>query len=253
MLNVGVVGCTGKLGKVIVQNIINDTELKLTSPIGRKGSQFIGQDISKIIGGIHRNIFISDDIQITDSCDVFIDCTNAENFINQNAEQYLHKRKPVVIATTGFSNDDFTKIEHLAKQMPIIFSANYSIALYTFIESLKLVAKNITQSTDIHIIELHHNQKKDAPSGTAIRIKEALCEANSKIQKDKINISSVRGGTILGEHKVIFSNEKDEVLEYIHKVSSRESFASGIIQVAKWLSQKPVGYYKMNNFMSCRV
>ena len=95
MLNVGVVGCTGKLGKIIIQNILNDVELKLSASIGRKGNQLIGKDISEIIGGVYRNIFISD--VITDECDVFIDCTNAESFINQNAEQYLHKCKPIVI------------------------------------------------------------------------------------------------------------------------------------------------------------
>lgn len=249
MVNVGVVGCTGKLGRIIIKNILSDSELKLSSSIGRRGNQFIGKDISEITGGVYKNISISDEIQITDECDIFIDCTNAESFMNQNAEQYLHKCKPVVIATTGFSDDDFVKIKQLAGQTPILFSANYSIALYTFIESLKIVAKNISQETDIHIIELHHNQKKDMPSGTAIKIQEALHEANLKIQKDKINISSIRGGSIYGEHRVIFANEKDEVLEYIHKVSSRESFAAGIIQAAKWLIHQPVGYYTMNNFM----
>jgi len=249
MLNIGVVGCTGKLGRIIIKNILNDIELKLSSPIGRKGNQYIGEDISEIIGGIHRNIFISDAIQINDECDIFIDCTNADSFINQNAEQYLYKCKPVVIATTGFSDDDFVKIKRLAEKMPILFSANYSIALYTFIESLKLVAKNVSEETDIHIIELHHNQKKDAPSGTAIKIKEALREANSQIPKNKINISSIRGGSIYGEHRVIFANEKDEVLEYIHRLSSRESFATGIVQATKWLSRQPIGYYTMDNFM----
>ncbi|MCL2517680.1 MAG: 4-hydroxy-tetrahydrodipicolinate reductase [Oscillospiraceae bacterium] len=250
MLKISVVGCTGKLGKVIIKNILNDSELKLTSCIGRKGNQFIGQDISEIIGEEYKNISISDAIQMTDECDVFIDCTNAESFINQNAEQYLHKFKPVVIATTGFSDDDFIKIKQLAKQMPIIYSANYSIALYNYIESLKLVVKTINEKTDVRIIELHHNQKKDAPSGTAKKIQEALCEANPNLQKDNINISSVRGGNIFGEHRVVFVNEKDEILEYIHKVFSRESFAAGIIQASKWLSKQPIGYYTMNNFMN---
>ena len=249
MLNIGVVRCTGKLGTVIVNKILNDIDLHLSSSIGRKENQFIEKDISEIIGGVHRNIVISDTIQLANGCDIFIDCTNANNFINQNANQYLHNGKPVLIATTGFSGEDFDKIRQLAKQMPILFSANYSIALYIFIESLKLIAKNINPKTDIHIIESHHNQKKEAPSGTAIKIQEALHEANPIIPQGKINISSIRGGTIYGEHKVVFANEDDEVLEYVHRVSSRESFAAGIIQATKWLSQQPIGYYSMSDFM----
>ena len=169
MLNIGVAGCTGKLGTIIIKNILTAGELKLSSAVGRKGNQFIGKDISEIVGGEYKNILISDEIQTANECDVFIDCTNADSFLNQNFEQYLNKRKPVVIATTGFSDDDFIKIKRLSNIMPIMFSANYSFALYIFIESLKLTAKNISPETDIHIIELHHNQKKDVPSGTAIK------------------------------------------------------------------------------------
>ena len=251
MLNIGVVGCTGRLGKILSENILADNELQLFA-VGRKGNQFVGKDISEIVGGAYRNIVISDTILMNDDCDVYIDCTNAETFINQNAEQYLKKCKSVLIATTGFSEKDFIKIEQMSKKMPILFSANYSISLYTFIESLKIAAKNITSKTDVNIIEMHHNRKIDAPSGTAIRIQEALCESNTKLEKDKIAISSIRGGNIFGEHRVVFANENDEVLEYIHSVYSRGSFAAGIIEAAKWLIKQAAGYYAMNDFLESR-
>ena len=198
MLNIGVVGCTGKLGTVITKIVLDDIELTLSSLIGRKGNQFIGKDISEIIGGEHRNISISDAIDSADKCEIFIDCTNAENFINQNAEQYLHNRKPVVIVTTGFTDESFAKIKQMAKQMPILYSPNYSIALYTFVESLKLVVKSIDPKTDINIIESHHNQKKDAPSGTAIKIQEAVHEANPIISNENQYFKYSRGNCFWG-------------------------------------------------------
>ncbi len=205
MLKIAVVGCTGKLGSAIMKNILNREDVKLSCAVARKGNQFVGKYISEIIGG-SNDLRIIDDIEMAKDSDVFIDCTNAESFMSNSYSKYEKMQKPIVIATTAFTTEYKKKIDELAIHIPIFMTGNFSIALHDFIETLKFAVKRVSDDTDIQIVEYHHNQKKDAPSGTALMIKEALINANNKINSDKINICSIRGGNIFGEHEVIFAN-----------------------------------------------
>ena len=209
MLKISVVGCTGKLGSIIAKKIYSTGNLELFNAIGRKGNKYIGQDISSIIGGQERRLEIGDSIANADVCDVFIDCTNAGNLLSNNYEQYLSIKKPVVIATTGFDAAGMERLKELSRNIPVMQSGNFSIALHDFIETLKFAVSRVSDDTDVSIIELHHNQKKDAPSGTAIMIQEALINNNSRLNYNNVHISSIRGGTIVGEHQVIFANCSD--------------------------------------------
>ena len=250
MTNIAIVGCTGKLGSAIINKILNRKDVALQYAIARKGNAAVGQDISVILGGKERNITVIDDILDAKDCDVFIDCTNADAFMKNNLPKYQAINKPVVIATTAFSEDDLQEIRMLSEQVPVFMTGNFSIALHDFIETLKFAAKRISTDTDVQIVEYHHNQKKDAPSGTAIMIRDALMEVNPVLTSEKINICSVRGGNIFGEHEVIFANCNDEVMTYKHQVSSRETFANGAIETAIWTTKQNVGLYNMDDF--CR-
>lgn len=247
MINIAVVGCTGKLGSNIMKNILHRDDVTLKYAIARSGNQMVGQEIATIIGG-NSKLVVTDDISEAVECDVFIDCTSADAFMNSSYHKYLQMQKPVVIATTAFTEEDMTKLMELAKVVPVFLTGNFSIALHDFIETLKFAVRRISDDTDIQIVEYHHNQKKDAPSGTAIMIRDALVEANSRLTENMINICSVRGGNIFGEHEVIFANCKDEVTTYRHQVSSRETFADGAIEVAKWTVKQPNGMYDMDDF-----
>ena len=120
-----------------------------------------------------------------------------------------------------------------------MFSPNYSFGFYNFIQTVKCAVSNIDTESDVQIIEYHHNQKIDSPSGTAIRILEAILEANPKLIDKDIEINSIRAGSIVGEHRVLIANGSNEEIELIHKISSRESFSKGIIKSAIWLYSKP--------------
>lgn len=248
MVKIAIVGCTGKLGSSIIKTIYNQTNIEVKYAIGRKGNQYIGKDISIITGGEIKNLQIIDNINFAIDCDVFIDCTNAETFISINLPLYLKLKKPVLIATTGFNNNDLEKIKELANHTPVFISSNYSISLHDFIETLKFAVKRISDDTDVQIIEYHHNQKKDSPSGTALMIQDALIQANKRLNRDNINISSVRGGSIFGDHQVIFANCTDEIVEFKHHVSSREAFSNGAVEAVKWLVNQKAGHYTMNDF-----
>lgn len=247
MVRVAIVGCTGKLGSVIMKNALSRKDIEVSYAIARKGNRFVGKTISELVGG-EFDLPIIDDIEAAKDCDIFIDCTNAEIFMNDSYFKYEKMGKALVIATTAFSDEDMEKISKLATNMPVFMSGNFSIALHDFIETLKFYVKRISLDTDIQIVEYHHNQKKDAPSGTALMIKAALLDANKKINKEKVNICSIRGGNIFGEHEVIFANCKDEIVTFKHQVSSRETFADGTIEVSVWTAKQTNGLYDMNSF-----
>lgn len=247
MLKIAVVGCTGKLGGIIIRDSINNPKTEVKYAIARSGNQYVGSNMSVLLN-TNIDLPIIDNIEEATECDVFIDCTNATSFMEKNYEKYKKMKKPVVIATTAFSKEDTAKIEELSQVIPVFMTGNFSVALHDFIETLKFAAGRISVDTDVQIIEYHHNEKKDAPSGTALMIRDALISANKRLTPQKINISSIRGGNIFGEHEVIFANCKDEVITFKHCVSSREPFAQGALEVMCWLSKQPNGLYNMDDF-----
>lgn len=247
MIKIAIIGCTGKLGNAIMKNALKGTDIELQYAIARKGNQFVGKNISELIGG-KSELVIIDDIELAKDCDIYIDCTNAETFMSSSYSKYKKMQKPLVIATTAFTEHDIEKIKQLASNIPVFMTGNFSVALHDFIETVKDYARKVSLDTDIQIVEYHHNQKKDAPSGTALMIKDALLDANNAINRDSVSICSIRGGNIFGEHEVIFANCKDEVVTFKHQVSSREPFADGAIAVSKWMTHQTNGLYSMDDF-----
>ena len=166
------------------------------------------------------------------------------------------------IATTGYSDEERSKITAAAGQMPIFFTFNMSLGINLLAELARKAAQILGSQFDIEIVEKHHNQKKDAPSGTAIMLAEAINEelGNSKRfiydrhsvrqprGKDEIGLHSVRGGTIVGEHDIIFAGH-DEVITLSHSAQSREVFAAGAVNAAVFLAEKPAGLYTMSDLI----
>ncbi|MBQ8040646.1 MAG: hypothetical protein IJ274_12425, partial [Lachnospiraceae bacterium] len=193
MIRIAIVGCTGKLGSSIMKSALKNVDVEVSYAVARKSNQFVGKNISELIGG-KSELVIIDDIELADDCDIYIDCTNAETFMNSSYSKYEKMQKPLIIATTAFSMEDVEKIKLLATSIPVFMTGNFSVALHDFIETIKFYARKISLDTDIQIVEYHHNQKKDAPSGTALMIKNALLEVNNTIDKEKVAICSIRGG-----------------------------------------------------------
>ncbi|MGI6279776.1 MAG: 4-hydroxy-tetrahydrodipicolinate reductase, partial [Acutalibacteraceae bacterium] len=177
---------------------------------------------------------------------------------------YAQKRQmPVVLATTGYNNMQIAKIKAVSKKIPIFFTFNMSIGVNLICSLAKKAAAVLGSGFDVEIIEKHHNQKIDAPSGTAIMLANAInsqlgnnmvyeYDRHSKCQKrikNEIGIHSIRGGTIVGEHDVIFAGH-DEVITISHSALSKEVFAVGAIRAAKFLMGKAPGLYDMNSIMN---
>lgn len=204
----------------------------------------------------------SDYSECNAQADVIIDFSNPANLTN--VLNYAKEKKiGCIIATTGLSKEQKEELASASKEIPVFFSANMSLGINLLIDLAKRAALLLGENFDIEIIEKHHNQKLDAPSGTALAIADSLNDVLStpheyvydrhairqKRQKSEIGIHAIRGGTIVGEHDVLFAGT-DEVITISHSASSRNIFANGALKAAVYLKGKPAGYYSMKDIVS---
>lgn len=198
----------------------------------------------------------------TEPCDVIIDFSHP-SALSPLLEYAVSHRLPAVICTTGLSEEQIESIHQAARQIPIFFSANMSLGVSLLCELAKKAAQVLGGDFDIEIIEKHHNRKVDAPSGTALMLADAINETlgnkdvyvydrhsvRKKRNENEIGISSVRGGTIVGEHEILFAG-RDEVITLTHTAMSREIFAVGALNAAVYLSSKTeAGLYDMSDLI----
>lgn len=241
-------GCNGKMGQVITRMVKEDPE-------------------AEIVAGVDKYTGIANDYPVYDEigkCDVeadaLIDFSNA-GAVDELLAWCEEKKMPVVLCTTGLSEEQLAKVEETAKTTAVLRSANMSLGVNLLMKLLKDAARVLApEGFDIEIVEKHHNRKVDAPSGTAIALADSVNDAlegaysytydRSQERKARdsheIGISAVRGGTIVGEHEVIFAGE-DEVIEFKHTAYSKALFARGAVAAAKYLAGKPAGRYDMSD------
>lgn len=243
-------GCNGKMGQVITRLVSDDDECEIVA----------GFDINDSIDNTYP--VYSDPNEFTGDADVIIDFSHPSVLTNMIV--YCKKRNlPIIIATTGFTAEQKEEMKEASKEIPIFFSANMSLGINLLIALAKKATKLLEGNFDIEIVERHHNQKIDAPSGTALAIADAIDETLSypaeyvydrhsvrkKRKKTEIGLHAVRGGTIVGDHEIIFAGN-DEVIELKHSASSKEVFAVGAIKAAKFMVGKSAGMYDMNDLIS---
>ena len=248
MIKAILVGACGKMGKNITECAATNDEIKIVAGVDKfnSGASFpVFSDFSKI------------DLE----ADVIIDFSNPA-LLNELLEFAKSKKLPLVIATTGYNESQIKQIEAASKFIPIFFTFNMSLGVNLLCSLAKRAARILGEDFDIEIIEKHHNQKLDAPSGTAIMLANALNGVfNDKLKyeydrhtkrakrnKNEIGIHSVRGGTIVGEHDVIFAG-RDEVITLSHAAHSKQVFAVGALRAAKFIATKPNGMYDMNDIL----
>jgi 4-hydroxy-tetrahydrodipicolinate reductase len=249
MINILMSGCNGKMGQVISRLASQSEDLKIA----------VGFDINTTINNpypVYTNLS-----SCSMNVDVIIDFSNPAAL--ENLLKYATKKSiPIVVATTGLTQVHLNMLETASKSIPVFFSANMSLGVNLLIDLVKKAAKILEGNFDIEIIEKHHNQKIDAPSGTALAIADAI---NSELEqkqeyiydrhsrrkkrsKTEIGIHAVRGGTIVGEHSVIFAGN-DEIIEINHSATSKEIFGVGSLRAAKYIFGKKAGMYNMKDLI----
>lgn len=241
-------GCNGKMGQVISGLVKED-------------------DVIEIVAGIDKFTGIENPYPVFTSlaecdvqADVVIDFSSAAA-VDELLDVCVEKTLPVVLCTTGLSEEQLQKVEEASKKVAVLRSANMSLGINLLMQLLKEATKVLSPAGyDIEIVEKHHNQKLDAPSGTAIALADSINEAadgqyeyvydrsqvRKKRDKKELGISAVRGGTIVGEHEVLFAGI-DEVIEFKHTAYSRTVFGKGAVEAAKFLAGKEAGKYDMSD------
>lgn len=244
-------GCNGKMGQVITRLAAEDGNCQIVAGIDT-------------FRGIENTYPVFDNLKDCDvEADVVIDFSNAKA-VDGLLEACCEKKLPVVLCTTGLSEEQLQKVEDAAKETAVLKSANMSLGINLLMRLLKDAAKVLAPAEyDIEIVEKHHNKKVDAPSGTALALADAINETQDPQyaycfdrsqerkprEKREIGISAVRGGTIVGEHEVLFAGE-DEVIEFKHTAYSKAVFGKGALEAAKFLAGKPAGRYEMSDVIS---
>ncbi len=250
MIKIIMNGCNGKMGQVISRIVAEDSACEIVA----------GFDIAD--NGTNTYPVYTNPADFKGDADVVIDFSHPDSL--EGLLAYCKEKKlPVIVATTGLSNQQKNIMEAASAHIPVFFSANMSLGINLLIDLAKKATKLLGESFDIEIIEKHHNQKIDAPSGTALAIADAISEdmdtdaeyvydrhtSRKKRKKSEIGIHAVRGGTIVGEHSVIFAGT-DEIIELKHQAASKEIFAVGAVKAAKFLAGKTAGMYCMNDLIA---
>jgi 4-hydroxy-tetrahydrodipicolinate reductase len=259
-IKIGLLGSDGKMGKLIASLILQDPQMQILHAYTIPESPNLGLDLGLIVSGKPNGVKIVDTVQFEADCnqkkpDVVIDFTIAEG-TEKNAPIALKAGIPMVIGTTGLSKEFTAKLDALCKEnkCAVVKSTNMAVGVNIFFKIAEEIAKCVP-TWDIEIVEAHHNQKKDAPSGTALttaeRIAKVLQKNLDEIAKygrpkgpaprkkgaDEIGIHAIRAGDIVGDHTVIYAGQGERI-ELIHRAHSRECFASGALKAAKFIIDK---------------
>lgn len=248
MIKILLNGCLGKMGQA-VEACVNSRDDVIISA---------GVDIAD---GDRTYPVYTCFVDVEEKADVILDFSNPL-VLDDMLDYAVGHHTPVIICTTGFSDAQVQKIKDTAKEIPVFYSGNMSLGINMLIELSKMAVRVLSNSFDIEILEKHHNLKLDAPSGTAIMIADAIAKEKKdsqyvydrhayrkKREKNEIGIHSVRGGTIVGEHEVIFAGH-DEVLSIKHTAQSKGVFAAGAVNAAVFLKDKSAGLYDMGDLLS---
>ena len=250
MVNIAITGACGKMGRVIADIISARSDCRVCAGVDIVAEQYSDFPVYKNVN------------ELTSKPDVIIDFSHP-SALDSLLDYCKINNVPIVVATTGYTDDQIKQIKAAAEQIPLFFTFNMSLGINLLVDLAKRATKVLGDQFDIEIVEKHHNQKKDAPSGTAIMIAEAINEElDNKMhyvydrhsvrkprEKTEIGMHSIRGGTIVGEHDIIFAG-RDEVITLSHSAGSKQVFAVGSVNAAVFLSGCEKGLYQMSDLLS---
>ncbi|MGH8461414.1 MAG: 4-hydroxy-tetrahydrodipicolinate reductase [Stenotrophobium sp.] len=261
---IAILGATGRMGRAIIQSVAQNSDLVLAAALDRSGNPLLGLDAATQAGLPPAGVAVTDDLQaVAGRFDVLIDFSRPEATLAALPVCLAHGRG-MVIGTTGFTPQQKAELASAARKIPICLSANYSIGVNVTLKLLELAAKTLGDGYDVEIVEAHHRHKIDAPSGTALRMGEAVAAGLGRDLKDcavyerygntgarpakTIGFATVRGGDVVGDHTVMFLGEGERV-EIVHKATSRGNFSGGAVRAAAWLRNRPAGLYEMRDVL----
>tara|TARA_B100001123_G_scaffold155124_1_gene179686 strand:+ start:1059 stop:1799 length:741 start_codon:yes stop_codon:yes gene_type:complete len=246
MLKVAISGSTGRMGIALINAISKDKDFKLIGGVAGVSNSNIGEDLGEIAGKSVIGAALSSKLSDLPEIDVLIDFSEAK-FSLQSVEYAKDHNIALVLGTTGYKEEDLSNIEEASKFTPLLKAPNTSMGIAYLKKIIDLTSDSLSNFDDLQILEKHHKDKKDLPSGTSLDLANFLSERI--VREGPVNIESERTGDLVGEHKIILSNDL-ETIELSHKVLDRSIYAKGALIGAKWLKSKPNGLYTMIDIYS---
>lgn len=267
MIRIAVAGAAGRMGKTLLEVCRDTGGVAIGAAVEHPESPALGRDAGEVAGLGRQDVAIVADInKVLGDFDVLIDFTLADAVIG-NLDKCRKAGKRMVIGTTGLDDAQRKTIHDAGSDIGIVFAPNMSIGVNLLFKLTELAAGIIGADTDIEIIEAHHNQKKDAPSGTAVRLGEIIAAELGRDLKEcavygreghtgvrdpnTIGFETIRAGDIVGEHTVMFASAGERV-EIAHKASSRKTFANGAVRAARWIMERENGLYDMQDVLGLK-
>jgi 4-hydroxy-tetrahydrodipicolinate reductase len=260
MIRVIVAGAAGRMGQRVGEMVAKHPRLEYAAAFEAPGSPAIGRDAGLLAGGGENGVMIAEGLEaVIDQGEVIIDFT-FHRATMEFARLAAQHGRAMVIGTTGLSAEELAELHRLAEKFPCVQAPNMSVCVNVLFKLVKKTAAILGDDYDIEIVEAHHNKKKDAPSGTALKLAEMAAEGVGRDlervgvmarqgiigerQAGEIGIQSIRAADIVGEHTVFFAGA-GERLELVHRAHSRDHFARGAVTAAAWLVGRPAGVYSM--------
>lgn len=264
-MKIGVTGASGRMGQAIAKLIIQDDVVELAGGLVRKGNEFDGRDFNEFLGFEKGEVKITSNIdEFIRNCDAVIDFSSPALSL-EIAEKCAELGKVVVCGTTGFSDEEKQKFAATSEKTVVIWSSNMSVGVNLLMNLAEKLGGILHDDYDVEIFEMHHRNKVDSPSGTALSLGAAVAKGrgvdlkevgnmarvgkDAKRQKGEIGFCALRGGDVIGDHTVVFAADGERV-EISHKASNRDIFAKGAIRAAIWGSGKEKGFYTMRDVLS---
>ncbi len=264
MIKAAVSGAGGKMGTSILNVLFKDPEIEIVGTTETAGHHLLGSDLGVIVNSADTNISITEDMDSAfEDAEVVIDFTTPSSTL-LTAEHCKAGNRAIVIGTTGLSRAEKNRLRQIAETVPVVISPNMSVGVNLAFELSKILAARLGEEFDVEIVETHHGDKVDAPSGTAIGLAEAVAEGLGvdpdthirferrgnigRRKKGEIGVQTLRGGDVVGDHTVMFLG-RGERLEITHKALSRENFSRGVLRAVKWVAGKPPGIYGMKDVL----
>ena len=264
MIRVAVLGATGRMGQTLCRLIAAADDLQLTGAATEPGHASVGQDAGAVAGLPSLGVLVTEDAaSAVADCQVAIDFT-LPVAVPSHVAACIEANAALVMGTTGLSKEQHALLEEAATRIAIVYGRNMSVGINVLTELVRLTSRTLGSDYDVEITEAHHRNKVDAPSGTALQLGESVArERGASLEKlavyarhgssearqpGSIGFTSIRGGSVVGDHAVMFAAD-EEIIELRHRALDRAVFARGALRAARWVIDQPVGLFSMNDVL----
>ncbi|HEX6832341.1 MAG TPA: 4-hydroxy-tetrahydrodipicolinate reductase [Rudaea sp.] len=263
LVDVVVYGSAGRMGQAVVRAVLESKKARLATALVRPGSGLADEPLDRVFGALPRNVDFSTSLDPDVECDVLVDFSGPNSF-DAALALAIERKIAFVSGTTGLRDEQHAALDRAAHSIPVLWSANFSLGVAMMMRVVRRIAAALPD-WDCDIVEMHHARKQDAPSGTALKLGQAIAEARGQNldaqaaytrhgqigprKSGEIGFATLRGGDIVGEHTAIFATDGERI-ELTHRAGDRDIFARGALAAALWIARRDPGRYSFDDVLA---